>query len=96
VLDNFLVGAGRLDLKAESVVNGNRAVRRSEFADPTHMNYRLRKSSEHVGAAGPIGRLAPGRLFPSREYLHPANSQELPALNSSTPLNPGAFQLLED
>jgi hypothetical protein len=96
VLDNLLVGAGRLDLKAESVVNGNSVVRRSEFADPTRMNYRLRKSSVHVGAAGPIGKLAPGRLFPSREYLHPANSQELPVLSPSTPLSPGAFQLLED
>jgi hypothetical protein len=97
VLDNLLVGVGRLDLKAESVVNGrNSVVRRSECADPTRMNYRLRKSSVHVGAAGPIGKLAPGRLFPSREYLHPANSQELPVLSPATPLNPGAFQLLEE
>ena len=95
VLDNLLVGAGHLDLKAESVVNRNSVGRRSEFADPTRMNYRLRKSSVHVGAAGQIGNLAPGRSYPSREYLHPANSQELPVLSPSTPLNPGAFQLLE-
>ncbi len=88
VLDNLLVGPGRLDVKADSAVIRNSVGRRSEFADPTRLNYRLIKSSPHVGAAGPSGQRAPSAWHPTREYLHPANSRELPGVRSADSTQP--------
>ena len=96
VLDNLLVGSGELDVKTNSALIRNKVGRRSEFADPTRMDYRLRKSSPHVGAAGLVGLLAAGRPYPDKEYLHPADSRKLPDFVPLTPLSPGAFQSLAD
>jgi hypothetical protein len=58
------------------------------------MNFHLKKSSRHVGAAGTVGQLGAGRDYPERQYVHPADSLPLPTFTALTPLSPGAFQRL--
>jgi hypothetical protein len=96
LVDNLLVGNGTLDVKTDAALIRNVVGLHSEFADASRMEFHLKKSSRHVGAAGTVGQLPPGRAYPEREYVHPANSRELPAFASLTPLSPGAFQSLAD
>jgi len=94
VLDNLLVGSGEMGVKTDSALIRNKVGNRGEFADPARMDYRLKKSSPHVGAAGLVGLLTAGRPHPDKEYVHPADSRKLPDPGSLTPLSPGAFQSL--
>lgn len=96
VLDNLLVGSGEVNVKTDSALIRNKVGHRDEFADPARMDYRLKKSSPHVGAAGLVGLLTAGRLHPDKEYLHPADGRKLADPGSLTPLSPGAFQSLAD
>jgi len=96
LVDNLLVGNGVVDVKTAGVSIRNAAGLHGEFADASRMDFHLKRSAQHVGAAGTVGQLPAGRTHPDREYLHPANSRELPAFASLTPLSPGAFQSLAD
>lgn len=91
--DNLLVGAGTLDLQSgnsQEVRNFEGAM--SDFADPAKLDYRLRRSSRLIGAAGMAGHLQLGRMRPEREYVHPAGSVPLERFSAISSLSPGAFQ----
>ena len=95
-LDNLLVGRGNLDVRADAVLVRNAVGRHKDFADPKRMDFRLKRSSSLVGAAGIVGQLGPDRSYPEKEYVHPADSRPLPALSALPPLSPGAFQRLAE
>jgi hypothetical protein len=95
VVDNLLVGAGRLDIRTDRATVSNTIASPADFADAAGMNYRLRRSSRLVGAAGTAGALGPERMRPAREYVHPASSAALGPLAGLTPLSPGAFQRID-
>ncbi len=94
ILDNLLVGSGVLDVRAELVSVRNAEARSADFANVARMDYHLRKTSRHVGAAGNVGQLSPGRSYPEREYVHPADSRSVGPFTTLTRLSPGAFQRL--
>jgi len=94
VVDNLLVGPGKMDIRiAEATVRNNEA-KRGEFVDAARLDYRLRRSSTLIGAAGMVGALGPGRMRPEREYVHPAHSTQLEPYTPITAVSPGAFQRL--
>jgi hypothetical protein len=92
LVDNILVGAARMDLRVAHATVRNSEGKRVDFADAAQFDYRLRRSSALVGAAGMAGKLGEGRVSPDREYLHPAGSVALERFTGLTPLSPGAFQ----
>jgi hypothetical protein len=92
ILDNLLVGRGTIDVTTETEAIRNMEARSSEFADPSHFDFRLRTTSPNVGAVGAAGLLSAVRALPEREYVHPADSQSLEKRTALTPLSPGAFQ----
>lgn len=95
VVDNLLVGAGRLDIRTDTATVSNETASPADFADAAGMNFRLRRSSRLVGAAGTAGALGSERVRPAREYVHPASSVSLGPLAGLTPLSPGAFQRVD-
>lgn len=66
----------------------------SDFADPQHFDFRLRRAARAAGALGMAGALGADDRLPTREYVHPASSVELELKSALTPLSPGAFQRL--
>ena len=92
LVDNILVGAARMDLRIAHATVRNSEGSRVDFADSSRFDYRLRRSSTLVGAAGMAGTLGEGRVVPEREYVHPASSVALARFSGITPLSPGAFQ----
>jgi hypothetical protein len=95
VVDNLLVGAGRLDIRTDMATVSNTTAGSADFADAAAMNFRLRRTSRLFGAAGTAGGLGPERMRPAREYVHPASSVPLGPLSGLTPLSPGAFQRID-
>jgi hypothetical protein len=89
VLDNLLLGSGEIDVKTDSASIRNTVGHPSDFADVSRMDFHLKKSSRHVGAAGTVGQLGAGRDYPERQYVHPADSLPLPTFTALTPLSPG-------
>ena len=92
LVDNLLVGAGRLDVGEGAALIRNGEAKSSDFADAFRLDYRLRRSSRHIGAAGMAGALDRSRVRPEREYVHPAGSVPLEQFTAITALSPGAFQ----
>ena len=94
LLDNLLLGQGRMDLQIPKPLLRNVEAKSSDFTDASRLDLRLRHASKLVGAAGMAGALPKGRLRPEREYVHPASSVALEGYTAMTPLSPGAFQRL--
>lgn len=92
LVDNLLVGPGRMDLGPAAATVRNLEAKASDFSDVARYDYRLRKSSRLLGAAGMAGVLEHNRVRPEREYLHPASSVALEPYAPMTALSPGAFQ----
>ncbi len=92
MLDNVLLGSGDLNVNSANVAIRNVQARPEDFADPVRYDYRLRRSSRLVGAAGMAGVLDRGRERPDREYVHPAGTTTLLSPSPLTALSPGAFQ----
>jgi len=92
VSNNLLVGRGELEIKAPGTVTGNVQARPEDFVEPSKFDYRLRKGSKLLGAAGPAGTFSK-ESRPASEYRHVAASVDL-KLTELTPLSPGAFQRL--
>jgi hypothetical protein len=96
MFENLLVGNGRLDLSGRFALMRNTSARRSDFADATSFDFRLKRTSRLFGAVGKGGGKSGSYAGPDREYVHPADSVPLPPLSDLVPLSPGAFQRAGD
>jgi hypothetical protein len=94
MMDNLLVGRGTMDMGVATARARNAEAVSSDFSDAARLDFRLRLSSKHVGAAGMAGEVGRDRELPTREYLHPAGSHPLDRFSNLTPVSPGAFQRL--
>lgn len=90
--NNLLVGSGDFDVRASVSNLKNVDAKPADFVNPGGFDYRLRRSSRHIGAAGIAGSFTADRVRPDREYVHPASSVSLEPMSGLTPLCPGAFQ----
>ena len=96
MIENLLVGDGTVEVRSRSALMRNMIGRRSDFADASKLDFRVKTTSKLFGAVGKAGRQAGGSAPPEREYVHPADSVPLPPLSDLMPLSPGAFQRAGD
>lgn len=89
--NNLLVGAGRFDVPALSVVRNNALVSVAEFVDPSGGDYRLKRRSRLSGRAIDIGRIDGEPLMPEGEFRSPHRWEPL----REAARHPGASQTLE-
>jgi len=94
LLDNLMAGPGRMDLRVSDPTVRNSDAKAEDFADIAGFDWRLRRTSRLVGAAGIAGTGLQGRARPEREYVHPAGSAVLAGYSAMSPLSPGALQRL--
>lgn len=94
LVDNLMVGPGRMDLRVSDPTVRNSEAKAGDFADLAGFDWRLRRSSKLVGAAGISGTDSQGRARPEREYVHQAGSAVLEGYSAMSPLSPGALQRL--
>ncbi len=90
VLDNLLVGRGRLEAGAPARLAGNVRAGAADLASRGDHDYRVRKDSRIVGTAVDPGEAHGTGLAPAREYRHPLGSAPVTA----APRTPGALQTL--
>jgi hypothetical protein len=96
MIGNLLVGNGTLEVSNRSAQLENMIGRRSDFADASRLDFRLKRTSKLFGAVAKAGSRAIGSALPEREYVHPADSVPLPPYSDRMTLSPGAFQRAGD
>lgn len=88
VVDNLLVGNGKLETAGGGEYAANFTAKASDFVSEPRHDYRLRRGSKLVGKAVDPGMADGISLRPDHEYVHPRKMRPV----AGAPYSPGALQ----